>query len=188
MVFLKKKHIKSLSDEEILAKWSKNQQKVYWAILYDRYASLCFGVCLHYLKNISLAEDATMEIFMSLPKKIATTEVKQFQKWFYTIIKNYCLMELRKKSPIEFNGELLSSEPFEEDQSTNELSKEQLLNGMESCMKCLKLEQRICIEQFYIKEMTYQEIVKETGYELKKVKSYIQNGKRNIRLCMDKNK
>jgi len=187
MVFKRKKHIITLSDEEILYQWNLKQKKVYWEVLYERYIGLCYGVCLKYLKDVPSAEDASMEIFLALPHKIKGTEINQFKAWFYRVIKNHCLMELRKKNPVNYQKELPIIE-CDTEEAEDSLTKEQLLNGMETCMLDLKLEQRICIEQFYIKEKSYQEIVEETGYELKKVKSYIQNGKRNLRLCLEKNR
>ena len=64
---------------------------------------------------------------------------------------------------------------------------EESLVKLESCIKKLKADQKICIEQFYLEKRCYQEIVEKTNIELKKVKSFIQNGKRNLKICLERN-
>jgi RNA polymerase sigma-70 factor (ECF subfamily) len=41
---------------------------------------------------------------------------------------------------------------------------------------------------FYLEKKTYQQIMEEKGYSFMQVKSYIQNGKRKLRVILDKNK
>jgi len=95
-------------------------------------------------------------------------------------------MKLRAQKGIhqkEISGDLMESElilhPEEED------TREYELQRLEKCIEELKDEQKDCVKLFYLKELCYKDIVKHTGIELNKVKSYIQNGKRNLKICME---
>jgi RNA polymerase sigma-70 factor (ECF subfamily) len=39
---------------------------------------------------------------------------------------------------------------------------------------------------FYLEQKCYKDIADLTGYDLNKVKSAIQNGKRNLKICMER--
>ncbi len=156
--------------------------------LFNQYSPLIYGVCLKYLKDREEAKDAVMSIFEKLPEKIKKQEIENFNAWLYVITRNHCLMQLRSQkgklkqdiSPflVETNAELhLESEPDLE----NNLGK------LEKCMQLLNPEQKACVQLFFLDEKCYQEVADTTGYELKKVKSYIQNGKRNLKICMERN-
>jgi len=64
--------------------------------------------------------------------------------------------------------------------------KEKRLREMEEGILHLSTEQRTCIDLFYIKEMSYKDISQKTGYTLLQIKSHIQNGKRNLKIYLDK--
>ncbi|MEO1383805.1 MAG: sigma-70 family RNA polymerase sigma factor [Bacteroidota bacterium] len=66
-----------------------------------------------------------------------------------------------------------------------QMDKELQLQQMEQALTKLKLEQRVCVELFFLQKKSYQEVASETGYTLKQVKSYIQNGKRNLKIRME---
>jgi RNA polymerase sigma-70 factor (ECF subfamily) len=61
------------------------------------------------------------------------------------------------------------------------------LSKLEKCIEKLGSEQKSCVELFFIQQKCYQEITDLTGFDFKKVKSYIQNGKRNLKQCMESN-
>jgi RNA polymerase sigma-70 factor (ECF subfamily) len=64
--------------------------------------------------------------------------------------------------------------------------KEQWLEWMGQSLEELGKEQKLCVILFYLEKRSYQEIALTTGYTLMQVKSYIQNGKRNLRLSIEK--
>ncbi|ADR22293.1 DNA-directed RNA polymerase sigma-70 factor [Marivirga tractuosa] len=158
--------------------------------LYQPYMHLVYGVCLKYLKDKASAQDAVMAIFEELVIKLPKHEVENFKSWLYVLSKNHCLMELRKQnrqktdsfdfSDLELmeNGQL---KHHEEDYAVQDDNLEKLT----ACIAQLKKEQRQCVELFYLDKKSYQEITDSTSYELKKVKSYIQNAKRNLKQCME---
>jgi RNA polymerase sigma-70 factor (ECF subfamily) len=60
-----------------------------------------------------------------------------------------------------------------------------LEKGLADCIGKLKQEQKECIQQFYYGNRCYQEIAENMGLDEKKVKSHLQNAKRNLKLCLE---
>lgn len=173
-----------MSDEALIAAYRENQDKKLVGVLYERHAHLAFGTAMKYLKNTCDADDIVMQVFEKLLKELLVKDVQQFKPWLYVVVKNQCLMQLRKKrGPQEIIKEL-------EDKSADEVAQkvqlEEKLLEMEGALSQLKPHQATCIQLFYLEELCYQEIVERTGFDLKKVKSYIQNGKRNLQLMLEK--
>lgn len=156
--------------------------------LYQGYMTLVYGLCLKYFKDEEQSKDAVMQIFEELISKLRRHEVGNFKSWLYTTARNYCLMALRSNARYtHVSLEDNYVEKLDEMHLNNAGSKEGTLNIMEKCMEKLPEEQRISIDLFYLQEKCYKEIVGITGYEMNKVKSYIQNGKRNLKICMERN-
>ena len=176
------KHIKSLTDNQLVLLYKESHDKQCIGELYVRYSPLVMGVCVKYLKNITEAQDTVMVIFEKLIKELKRTEVKNFKSWLYQITKNQCLMFLRKnKKYIHTYFDSLQIEN-EEDNREEMLEKEQMLEQLEEIIPTLKENQRLCIELFYLNKKSYVEIAEQTQFSLKEVKSNIQNGKRNLEL------
>jgi RNA polymerase sigma-70 factor (ECF subfamily) len=182
-----RKNIANLSDENLIAQLKNGNQKPVLGELYKRYAHLMFGVALKYLKNQTDAEDVVMNIFEKLEHKIQKNNINHLRNWLYTITKNECLMKLRKTKKTTYDVE--SALLFKPDNSQENLNQylvnEQKYIMLEQAISKLKEVQKICIELFYLKNKCYDEVALETGYELKKVKSYIQNGKRNLKIILE---
>ncbi|HWB64605.1 MAG TPA: sigma-70 family RNA polymerase sigma factor [Chitinophagales bacterium] len=178
---------KNVSDEELVQRYRNSHETAYIGELYQRYTHLVFGVCLKYLKNDVRAEDATMQIFEKLITELKKHHVTSFKPWLHTVAKNHCMMEFRKDSSEEKHktafkadvGEVVENP--EENHLIEEEEKEFVLKYLEEGIHELKDEQRLCIELFYLKENSYAVISAETGFSMNEVKSYIQNGKRNLK-------
>jgi RNA polymerase sigma factor (sigma-70 family) len=185
------RHIKSLvslSDEELLAEFKKNFDQQMLAQLYLRYADLVYGVCMKYFKNAEISKDAVMNIYPELLTKLQTNEVQNFKSWLYVVVKNHCLMQMRKEKKnitIEFIPAVMQSEDFTHLDSV--LEKENELKKLEFCIEHLPAEQKQSIQLFYLENKCYNEIVDTTGFDWNKVRSLIQNGRRNLKTCMEKN-
>jgi len=156
--------------------------------LYNRYMHLVYGVCLNYFKEEEASKDAVMQIFEELVVKLKFHEVQNFKSWLHVLTRNHCLMVLRKASK---NNTVSIDDVFVENAEFVHLdiedTKEQRLTIMEECMAALPEEQRVSVDLFYLQEKCYKEVAEITGFELLKVKSYIQNGKRNLKICIEKN-
>ncbi len=187
-----KKNIQDQSDEELLANFRKSADRSALGILFDRYSHLVFGVCLKYLKNEEDAKDATLQIFEKLMVDLRRFEVKKFSFWVHSVARNYCLMMLRSRKAMHHLDSETSPgvDAFVENETEEHLNeahnKESELQLLEEAINELNEEQRMCIEMFYIKKMCYQDVSEITGFDMKHVKSYIQNGKRNIKIYMEK--
>lgn len=156
------------------------------ARLYLRYTDLIYGVCAKYLTQ-EAAKDAVMSIYEELLLKVPQHNIENFRSWLYVVSKNFCLMQLRKEKKmitVEFSSAVMHSEDFSH--LDNMLEKEQDFKKLEQCMKTLPAEQKQSIELFYLQNKCYNEIVEITGSDWNKIRSLIQNGRRNLKICMDK--
>lgn len=189
MKFIKNtSRLKQLDDAALITQYKSTGDLDVLGVLYNRYMHLVFGVCLNYLKDEEQSKDAVMQIFEELIVKGKAHEIQNFKSWLHVLSRNHCLMVLRKASK---NNTVPLDESFVENTDFVHLdmedTKEQRLSVMEQCMETLTAEQRICVDLFYLQEKCYKEVAEITGYDMLKVKSYIQNGKRNLKICIEKN-
>lgn len=189
-MLFRQKNISTLSDNELIEHYRKTNNSKWVGELFNRYAHLVYGVCMKYLKKPVDAEDAAMKIFEKLLEDLKHHEVQNFQSWLHIVSKNHCLMDLRKRangSPtVDFET---ASYQLTESSNIEEVElKEEQLNDLEKAINQLNDEQKTCIELFYLKEKCYQEVSEITGYTIKQVKSYIQNGKRNLKIILTGNR
>lgn len=180
-----RKHIQSLSDEDVVLLYKQSNDRNCIGELYVRYSTLVMGVSLKYLKNVSDAQDSLMQVFEKLILELNKNEVRNFKPWVYQITKNHCLMQLRKTKKIHKTP--LDIQPLKQEEEETETyeEKELLLTKLEEIIPNLKQNQRVCIELFYLQNKSYTEIAEQTGLSLKEVKSSIQNGKRNLEIKLN---
>ena len=173
-------------DERLLQQYRQTGDLTVLATLYEQYMHLIYGVCLKYLKDEEQSKDAVMQIFEELIVKLPRHEVKQFKSWLYVLSRNFCLMQLRadKKMPTEALDNIM--ELAEDLHHTDD--REEDLVALERCKEKLPPPQKISIQLFFIEEKCYKEIADDTGYSMNEVKSYIQNGKRNLKICFEKHR
>ena len=175
------------SDKELLKAFKQTNDIKYLSILYQRYMDLVFGVCLKYFKDAERSKDAVMDIFEELNTKLKIHEVYNFKGWLHTVTRNYCLMQLRSPRNLktsELNIDFMQS--GEPSHLLNEVfEKEESFKQLEACIETLPDDQKKTIELFYLQKKCYNEIAEITGFEWNKVRSFIQNGKRNLKLCLE---
>jgi RNA polymerase sigma factor (sigma-70 family) len=179
---------KNLSDEELVVLYKKSESLDIVGELYNRYTALVYGVCLKYLKDREESRDAVMQIFEKLMVSLKEHEINIFKPWLYVTARNHCLMQLRSKKGKNFE----EISPFLMETGTNVHQEqgpeiESDLSKLEHCIDELGNEQKQCVKLFYIEQKCYKEITESTGFDLNKVKSHIQNGKRNLKICMERN-
>lgn len=177
-----------MTDEELVALYKKSEVLAIVGELYNRYMPLTYGVCLKYLKDREESRDAVMHIYEKLMVILKEHDISQFKGWLYVTARNHCLMQLRSRKGKNF--EQISSVVMETGVEVHLESGPELesdLSALEKCIDGLGDEQRQCVRLFYIEQKCYKDIVDITGYDLNKVKSAIQNGKRNLKICMEKN-
>ncbi|MCG6189418.1 RNA polymerase sigma factor [Maribellus maritimus] len=182
---------KEKSEEELLADYLANKDMNVLGELYKRYMHLVYGVCLKYFKEREKSQDAVIQIFEKLIIEIEKHEIRNFKSWLYVVAKNHCLMELRKTKAgkiisIADENEMAAfmeneSELHPIDREADEIDEQ----ALSDCIERLKNEQKSCIRLFYYENKSYREICTALKLEEKKVKSFIQNGKRNLKICLE---
>jgi RNA polymerase sigma-70 factor (ECF subfamily) len=178
------------SDEELLQHYKKSGNKEVFADLFKKHVSVVYGTCLFYLQDKAEAQDATMQLFEKLMLDLNNREVNNFKGWLSFVVRNHCISLIRKnksqtkniKSYYEFE---YADANYEEEGKINAVSDDAMIENMRLCLPRLKENQRVCVELFYLNNKSYQDIANETGFTLNEIKSYIQNGKRNLKLLLE---
>ncbi|SDL95140.1 RNA polymerase sigma factor [Pedobacter antarcticus] len=176
------------ADVELIARYKSSGDLEILGTLYSRYMHLVYGVCLNYFKDEEASKDAVMQIFEELIPKLRIHEVQNFKSWLHVLTRNHCLMAMRKSSryqTVSIEDQFVENDTFVHLDISD--VQEQQFTVMEKCMETLSEEQRQSVDLFYLQEKCYKEVAEITGYEMLKVKSYIQNGKRNLKICIEKN-
>ena len=171
-----------LTDQEILKHFYADHNNEWLGVLLERYTMLLYGVSMKYLKNPEEARDAVQQIFLKAITELHKYQVSYFSSWLYMIARNHCLMQLRDRRhgiPVD-----LVNEPVSEINEPDPLQDDTLLRDLGKALQHLNPEQKTCISMFYLEKKSYQTIASETGFNLLQVKSYIQNGKRNLRILL----
>ncbi|MCB0698366.1 MAG: sigma-70 family RNA polymerase sigma factor [Chitinophagaceae bacterium] len=172
---------RKLSDEELVHRYASRNEELAFVALFQRYTHLVYGVCLKYLKNVDAAQDANQQIFIKLLEDLKRFEIEYFKAWLYKVARNHCYMLLRKINP-EISQENFEENVEFEDEWHQKVQEEYFLKKLEEAVQELSKEQRVCIRHFYLDKMSYAEVARQTNYDLKQVKSAIQNGKRNLKI------
>jgi RNA polymerase sigma-70 factor, ECF subfamily len=178
------------TDEELIRAFISTESLDLLGELYSRYMHLVYGVCLKYLKDRDESKDAVMQIFEKLIDDIPKQKIENFRSWLHVVSKNYCLMQIRSKKSYDEKQNEWFLDPgnfMENETDLHPIDKKEadLEKALEGCIEKLKDEQKKCIIQFYYENKCYSEISANLGIDEKKVKSYLQNGKRNLRICIE---
>ena len=176
-----------IEDKQLLDKFYSEGNNQWLGILLQRYTMLLLGVCMKYLKNEEEAKDSVQQIFVKVISELPKYRVEYFKSWLYMITRNYCLMKIRDrhgKTPVELTDKFIEEEDYEHKQAL--INKDKTLALIEESLQELNQEQKHCLTLFYLHKKSYEEISSETGYKPLQVKSYIQNGKRNLKLIVEK--
>ena len=176
-----------ISDNELLDYYYQTNDQRWIGILLERYTMLLLGVCMKYLKNEEEAKDCVQQVFLKVLTEVSKYRVEYFKSWLYMVAKNHCLMKLRNKQGK--NQRELNDQTFATHQETDKeslLDNEQTYALLEEAIEELNEEQKLCVTLFYLQKNSYQQIAEKTGFSAMQVKSYIQNGKRNLKLLLEK--
>jgi len=189
---LQKKKNGNPSDRQLIDDYLSSGKLDSLGLLYGRYIDLVYGVCLKYFKNREKSKDAVMDIFEKLVTELERHKVENFRSWLYVLAKNYCLMELRSSKKeinkvinIEDHAYMFMENDFQmHPVDASDINNDEVL---EKCIEQLKEAQKKCIRLFYYENKCYREIAGLLEMDERKVKSHLQNAKRNLKICMEKN-
>jgi RNA polymerase sigma-70 factor (ECF subfamily) len=184
---------REMPDEALVTLYKESGNRDIIGELYQRYAHLMMGVCMKYLKKETEGQDALMHVFEKLFDYLKMYEIGHFKSWLYSVTKHHCLYLLKKNKEYAYEENILvwkSPKEFVEfgDDLTlaGRLEKGDETKNLMEALKELNEPQRVCVEMFYLQEKSYEDVQEITGYTYKQVKSYIQNGKRNLRIILSK--
>jgi len=178
------------SDEELIGNYRLKGDKNSFAALFKNHAATIYGTCLFYLQDKDEAKDAVMNIFEKLLIELKKEEIKNFKGWLSFVVRNHCISLVRKKKTVQKNAASYFDFEYkrpvlEEEINIHLVDDETMLLNLNDCLPKLKDKQRICIQLFYLKNLSYQQISIHTGYSILEIKSYIQNGKRKLKLLLE---
>ncbi|GIV34305.1 MAG: DNA-directed RNA polymerase sigma-70 factor [Chitinophagales bacterium] len=189
MLFIRSAKKKTEPDAELIQKYRNSGDSAYIGDLFQRYTHLVFGVCLKYLKNKEDSRDAVMEVFEKILTELKRHEVENFRPWLYFVTRNHCLMKLRQEASARNHAEgyrrfMADFMEFEDVAHllNGKAGSGQIESFLQTSIDNLREEQRHCIMLFYFENKSYEEIALHTGYSMMQVKSFLQNGKRNLKI------
>lgn len=184
MLLGKRAYLKSLNDQQLLEVFKEKQWSACIDELYNRYGHIIYGVQLKYTKNSADAQDLTMDCFEKLPQLLLKHDIAYLKGWLHTVAKNLALGFLRKdKNPGQIAIDDLNLQITNEENDTSNI--EQELSLLEWALPQLKEQQKKCIQLFYLQQYSYEQIMQQTGFSYNEVKSFIQNGKRKLKILME---
>ena len=176
-----------ISDTELLNLFYAGHDQSWLGILLERYTMLLLGVSMKYLKNEEEAKDAVQQVFLKAINELHKYKVEYFKSWIYMIAKNHCLMQLRNKGRhhAEINEQTMAT-PAGPEEKNSYIEKDKTLNNLAEALLQLNKEQQLCVTLFYLEKKSYQEISQQSSFSIMQVKSHIQNGKRNLKIIMER--
>lgn len=175
------------TDEQLIEGYRQNGDLTLLAIAYNRYMEMIYAVCYRYLEDREAAKDAVMDIYMELSEKMLRHDVRNFKSWLYTLSRNHCLMKLRadgKRKVVNIDESFMQSDTITHQEQVD--NTETQLVVLDECVEKLPADQRHVIDLFYLKQRSYHQIVSITGFDWNKVRSLVQNGRRNLKICIEK--
>jgi RNA polymerase sigma-70 factor, ECF subfamily len=194
MAFIFKKKQNSsddLADQDLISLYRSTRDTKLIGVLFDRYAHLVYGIALKYFDREDDRKEAVMQVFEKLYEALLQFDIANFKSWLYSVAKNQCLMIIKKENTVSFNDQLQLKNfqqefmEFEETFSLNHGTEINLEDKLHEVIKELNEEQRICVDLFYLQDKSYKEIADATHYSYNQVKSFIQNGKRNLKIMLE---
>jgi RNA polymerase sigma factor (sigma-70 family) len=177
--------LSNISDEDLILQYRQTEDAEVLAVLFKRYTHLVLGVCLNILKEKEASKDALMDVFERLFVLLKNQEILNFKAWLYTITRNYCLKKIKTERPHSDIEETKDEYFFMELVDESSLILEEKIENLQTAIAQLKYSQRECVKFFYLEQKTYSDIELLTGYSNNEVKSFIQNGKRNLKILLE---
>jgi RNA polymerase sigma factor (sigma-70 family) len=170
-----------LSDyiQDIIKGCVKREYK-YQKLLYTKYASLLYAICLRYLKNTDDAKDALQDCFVKVYDKISSFNNEgSFDGWIKRLAVNNCLMVLREKKKAVFVDEIYIPVEFDNDDEEDgyDIDKQTLFNMIQE----LPDGYRTVFNLYVIDGFSHKEIAEKMGINEGTSKSQLARAKKILR-------
>ena len=171
----------------------KRGDRAAFAELVEKYKQPLFNFICRTLRDETESEDLAQNVFLQVYKSRARYErTAKFSTWLFTIARNLCLNEIRRRSrhPAESleethpENEDLPSRQYED--KKNFLPTENLLHGelaskIEEALDALPEAQRTAILLCRQDELSYEEIAEILDCSLSATKSLIHRGRETLK-------
>lgn len=174
-----------MTNARLLQKYYRTGDIRFLGTLLERHTVFLLGVCMKYLRDREWAKDVVQQVFLKALTEIGPVKIENPAAWLYTVARNECLTQLRKKREHVAVGELPGL-PEEESVSLDfYLENERLRTALMKAITQLNSAQQQCIRAFYLERLSYAQVAEKCGMDLKQVKSHLQNGKRKLKLLLE---
>ena len=183
-MFDKKKGWYALSDEELVELYKQQLDQEFLSTVFTRHISTLFGICMKYLKNEADAKDMVQQLYEQVCKYLPNSTIKKFDAWLYTVAKNACINFLDKRKDCFIDIESVTE--IEDENRGDFLEAERTYDKVNFCIEKLIGGQKTVIELFYFKKYCYREIAEKLAIDWGSVRAMIQNARRNLKICMQK--
>ena len=141
------------------------------------------GLCYYYTRDVELSKDLTMDTFETYLKRGKKGPViNDIKSYLLGIARNLCMAHFKKSKRTQSIEESVLQ--FMEYEDENAPNGEEVIDRLMMSMCKLTTDQRRCVELFFIKGCSYNQISKKLNFSYNEVKSFIQNGKRNLKKLM----
>jgi RNA polymerase sigma factor (sigma-70 family) len=175
-----------ISDQELLDQFARTGDNHWLGVLLERHTLLLYGVCVKHLKNADLAKDMVQQVHLKAIEEVGKYDIAYFKSWLYMIAINFCNMHLRQRKRLFRDIHELDYERINRPgQGVNEMEDQQL-GAIPEALDELKMDQQVCVKMFYLEDKSYLQIAAATKYSLNQIKSNIQNGKRNLKMILER--
>jgi RNA polymerase sigma factor (sigma-70 family) len=178
-----------LPDQDLISQYRSSGDSAFVGELFERYSLQIYAICRKYFKDEDEAKDSAMEVFEYLLAELKKYDIQTFKSWLARAVSNFCLMRIRKRKSVDGKAEEFKKNELAVMESVQDLhpeieatEKELELQQLELALGGLNKEQKTCVELFFLQGKSYDEVAQLTGYNYNEVKSFIQNGKRNLKI------
>ena len=178
---IRQQALKDWTDERLVEAFCETGDQQYFSELFGRYTMQVYLICKQYLAEKEDSREMVMRIFSKLLETLPGAEIRNFRNWLPVVVQRECLNHLRKQGRYTPLIEIEVASPEEELEIYPATEIPFGESEITAALSQLDEAQRVCLNLFFFKKMSYQEVSGQTGFPLNEVKSYLQNGKRQLK-------
>jgi RNA polymerase sigma-70 factor (ECF subfamily) len=179
-------------DAQLMLRVKRGDRQAF-ADLVEKYQHPVLNLVVRMIQNESEAEDIAQNVFLQVYKSAPRYEVSaKFVTWIFTIARNLCLNEIRRRSrhPAESldaparEGDESSVPQYEDNRTpppTDAVLRRELERKIEAALAELPENQRTAILLCRQGELAYEDIAKVLGCSLSATKSLIHRGRETLK-------
>ncbi|MGD1845831.1 MAG: RNA polymerase sigma factor [Salibacteraceae bacterium] len=185
-----RKSSERLTDAELIRRFQQTGDEHLIAALMERYAAQIAGLSFRYCSTAEDREDFATELFLKLREKLPALVLddrEDFGSWMTVLVKHSLLDQLRKKQNYDKHKSAYGLEAalFPQAQAEEASPEEAVLMA---ALAQLPENERLCVEAIYLKEESYQQLMKRHGFSFNQVRGFRDRGIRRLRELLPANR